>query len=369
MSYTHICCILVGLKAKTDKHMKSFLAIGYTLLLSLNFCSSPQDSITSKPEQPDSKQEVVVAAKAVLASLSPLERKSAQLEFEDAERENWHFVPIKRRGLALQLMSNEQRELVAKLLQTCLTQEGFRKVEDIRQLEAILTILEKRAPDNNYRDPDLYFVSIFGEPADSSIWGWRFEGHHLSLNYTYAKEGLTVTPQFMGANPAEIPIGDSKGKRVLAQEEDLARALVQSLNEAQLGTALIAKRAYPEIITGNDRRVALEGYEGLSYTQLVESQQMALIDLIQLYLNNNKEKIAQAHWKVIQEAGVEKLHFAWAGGIEKGEKHYYRIHGPRLLIEYDNTQNGGNHVHSVCRDPSNDFGEDALRRHYETHQH
>lgn len=349
--------------------MKSFLTIGYTLLLSLNFCSDPRNSATSEPTQTQSKEAVVVAANAFLASLSPLESKSCQLSFEDQERENWHFVPIKRRGLALQLMSDEQKELVAKLLKTCLTQEGFRKVEDIRQLEAVLTILEKRAPDNNYRNPDLYFVSIFGEPADSSIWGWRFEGHHLSLNYTYADEALTVTPQFMGANPAEIPIGDSKGKRVLAQEEDQARALVQSLNDAQLGIALIAKRAYPEIITGNDRRVGLEDYEGLPYSQLTESQQMALIDLIQLYLNNNTEKVAQAHWKVIQEAGVEKLYFAWAGGVEKGEKHYYRIHGPRLLIEYDNTQNGGNHVHSVCRDPSNDFGEDALRRHYETHQH
>lgn len=349
--------------------MKSFLTIGYALLLSLNFCSSPRDSITKESSQDRSKKDVVIAAQSFLASLSQLERKSCQLSFENDERENWHFVPIKRKGFALQLMSDEQRVLVADLLKTCLSEEGVRKVEDIRQLEAILTILEKRAPDNNYRDPDLYFVSIFGEPADSSIWGWRFEGHHLSLNYTYANEGITVTPQFMGANPAEIPIGDSKGKRVLAQEEDQARALVQSLNEAQLGTALIAKRAYPEIITGNDRRVALDDYEGLSYTQLVESQQMALIDLIQLYLNNNKDKIAQAHWKVIQEAGVEKLHFAWAGGVEKGEKHYYRIHGPRLLIEYDNTQNGGNHVHSVCRDPSNDFGEDALRQHYETHQH
>ena len=173
----------------------------------------------------------------------------------------------------------------------------------------------------------------------------------------------------MGANPAEVPVGDSKGKRVMAQEEDRARALVQSLEEVQLELALIAKRAYPEIITGNDRRVSLQNYEGLPYKLLNESQQLALIDLIQLYLNNNEEKVARAHWKVIQAAGVETLYFAWAGGIEKGEKHYYRIHGPRLLIEFDNTQNGGNHVHSVCRDPSNDFGEDALRIHYQTHRH
>ncbi|MBX2875279.1 MAG: DUF3500 domain-containing protein [Saprospiraceae bacterium] len=349
--------------------MKFILSFGYVLLLSLNFCTSSPKTIESSTGQTLSKQEVVVAAKAFLESLSELEKKSCLLSFDDQERENWHFVPIKRRGLALQLMSDKQRELVASLLKTCLTPEGYRKVEDIRQLESILTLLEKRAPNNNYRNPNLYFVSVFGEPADSSVWGWRFEGHHLSLNYTYASESLTVTPQFMGANPAEIPIGDSKGKRVLAEEEDQARALVQSFSDAQLATALIAKRAYPEIITGNDRRVSLQNYEGLPYNQLTEAQQMTLVDLIQLYLNNNTNRVAQTHWKVIQEAGVEQLYFAWAGGIEKGEKHYYRIHGPRLLIEFDNTQNGGNHVHSVCRDPSNDFGEDALRRHYETHQH
>ena len=349
--------------------MKSFLTLGYTLLLSLNYCSNTSDGTTSKPTHTPNKQELVVASQAFLASLSASERKNCQLQFEDAERENWHFVPIKRKGLSLQLMSDEQKGLLTKLLKTCLTEEGLRKVEDIRQLETVLTILEKRAPDNNYRNPEFYSISIFGQPADTSIWGWRFEGHHLSLNYTYVNAGLTATPQFMGANPAEIPMGASKGKRVLAQEEEQARALVQSLNEGQRATAIIAKRAYPEIITGNDRRVGLEGYQGLPFNQLSEPQQMALIDLIQLYLNNNTEKVAEMHWKVIQEAGLEKLYFAWAGGIEKGEKHYYRIHGPRLLIEYDNTQNGGNHVHTVCRDPSNDFGEDALRRHYQAHQH
>lgn len=349
--------------------MKSFLAFGYTLLLSLNFCSSPSETTASKSDQSSDKSQVVLAAKAFLERLSEIEKKSCLLPFKDAERENWHFVPIKRRGLALQLMSDEQKGLVADLLKACLSQEGYRKVEDIRQLEAVLTILEKRAPDNNYRNPELYFVSIFGEPADANAWGWRFEGHHLSLNYTFANNELVVTPQFMGSNPAEIPIGKSKGKRVLAQEEDQGRALVQSLNESQLEVALIAKRAYPEIITGNDKRVSLENFEGLSYGHMNAGQQAALVDLIQLYLNNNTEKVAKRYWKGIQESGVEQLYFAWAGGIEKGEKHYYRIHGPRILIEYDNTQNGGNHVHSVCRDPSDDFGEDALRRHYEMHKH
>lgn len=321
------------------------------------------------PAPSETQDEIVAAAQAFVASLNDLEAKACLIPFQDQERENWNFVPLKRKGLSWQLMKEDQRSLAEQLLRSCLSQEGYRKVEDIRQLESVLTSLEGRAPGNNYRNPDLYYVAIFGDPTDSSVWGWRFEGHHLSLNYTYANDYLTVTPQFMGANPAEVPSGERKGKRVLRKEEDQGRALVQSLDATQLAIALIAKRAYPEIITGNDRRVKLENYEGLPFEQMTESQQMATIDLIQLYLNNNSEKVAKAYWKGIQESGIEQLYFAWAGGLEKGEKHYYRIHGPRLLIEYDNTQNGGNHIHAVCRDPSNDFGEDALRRHYETHEH
>lgn len=349
--------------------IKSIFLLGPITLLCISTCGNTKKTAEDSSTYVQSKHEIVQAAQSFLTSLTDLEKKACLIPFEDQERENWNFVPIKRRGLALQLMSNQQRELATAMLKVCLSTQGYEKVEGIRALESVLTLIEKRPPDNNYRNPDKYFVSIFGEPKDSTAWGWRFEGHHLSLNYTFANQQLMVTPQFMGTNPAEIPIGDSKGKRVLAEEEDQGRALVQSLDEAQLEIALLAKRAYPEIITGNDRRVKLETLEGLSYSQMTKTQQSALIDLIQLYLNNNIEEVAKRYWAGLQESGIEQMHFAWAGGVAKGEKHYYRIHSPRLLIEYDNTQNGGNHIHSVCRDPSNDFGEDVLRKHYQLHEH
>lgn len=349
--------------------IRSLLLAGQLLLLSISTCNGPQN-VTQSPASPLTAQdEVVRAAQAFINSLSELDAKACLLSFSDSERENWNFVPLKRKGLALQLMNEKQRRLVANLLQACLSQEGYRKVEEIRQLESVLTLLEGRKPGNNYRNAELYYIAIFGKPADSTAWGWRFEGHHLSLNYTYANGQLTVTPQFMGANPAKVPSGAHEGKRVLAREEDEGRALVQSLDAAQLERAVIAKRAYPEIITGNDRKVSLANYEGLAFDQMTASQQSALIDLIQLYLNNNSKEEAKAYWEGLQESGVEKLYFAWAGGIKVGERHYYRIHGPRILIEYDNTQNGGNHIHTVCRDPSNDFGDDVLKLHYQKHKH
>lgn len=349
--------------------IRSFLLIGQLLLLSISTCGGPENAVKNATLPSTAQDEVVLAAQAFINSLSELEAKACLLAFNNRERENWNFVPLKRKGLALQLMSEKQQSLAAQLLQVCMSKEGYRKAEDIRQLESVLTILEGRTPGNNYRNPELYYVAIFGKPTDSSAWGWRFEGHHLSLNYTYANDQLTVTPQFMGANPAKVPSGEHEGKRVLAEEEDQGRALVQSLDATQQDVAVIAKRAYPEIITGNDRNVKLESFEGLPFGQMTASQQAALIDLIQLYLNNNNEDVAKTYWQGIQESGVAQIHFAWAGGLEVGERHYYRIHGPRLLIEYDNTQNGGNHIHAVCRDPSNDFGDDALRRHYEKHEH
>lgn len=338
-------------------------------LLLLSSCVSPKDSsdtpmVITKPES-----EVVMAAKAFLVSLNDLERQTAFIPFEEAERVNWNFVPLKRKGLTLRVMNNEQRQLARQILQACLSKEGLRKAEAIRGLEQVLTEIEGRDADNDYRNSKLYYVAIFGEPSETEPWGWRFEGHHLSLNYTFADKTLAVTPFFMGTNPAEIKSGPQKGKRVLAAEEDQGRALVSSLNTAQFEKALISEKAYPEIITRNDRKVSLEKYEGLPYAELTATQQKMLIDLIQLYLNNAKPSVAQRYWKGVQEAGIENLYFAWAGDIEKGQKHYYRVHSPSLLIEFDNTQNGGNHVHAVCRNPKDDFGDDLLQQHYKAHKH
>lgn len=338
-------------------------------LLLVSSCVSRKDSSDTPKVTVIAESEVVIAAKAFLASLNDFERQTAFIPFEEAERVNWNFVPMNRKGLTLRVMNNEQRQLAQQILQACLSKEGLRKAEAIRGLEQVLTEIEGRTADNDYRNSKLYYVAIFGEPSETEPWGWRFEGHHLSLNYTFADKTLAVTPFFMGTNPAEIKSGPQKGKRVLAAEEDQGRALVSSLNTEQFEKALISEKAYPEIITRNERKVSLEKYEGLPYSELTAAQQKMLIDLIQLYLNNAKPSVAQRYWQGVQEAGIEKLHFAWAGDIEKDQKHYYRVHSPSLLIEYDNTQNGGNHVHAVCRNPNDDFGDDLLQQHYKAHKH
>lgn len=339
------------------------------ILLLLSSCVSPKDSNEPPKVSTMPESEVVIAAKSFLASLSELERQTAFIPFEEAERVNWNFVPLKRKGLTLRVMNKEQRQLARNILQACLSEEGLRKAEAIRGLEQVLTEIEGRPADNDYRNTNLYYVAIFGNPSETEPWGWRFEGHHLSLNYTFVDKTLAVTPFFMGTNPAEIKSGPQKGKRVLAAEEDQGRSLVASLDAQQLEKAIIATEAFPEIITGNDRKVSLTKYEGLPYSELTETQQQMLVDLIQLYLNNAKPAVAQRYWQGVQTAGMEKLYFAWAGGLQKGQKHYYRVHSPNLLIEYDNTQNGGNHVHAVCRDPNNDFGDDLLQQHYKAHKH
>jgi hypothetical protein len=201
-------------------------------------------------------------------------------------------------------------------------------------------------------------------------WGWRLEGHHLSLNFSaVTSELVATTPAFLGTNPATIPFGKDRGKRILAQEEDLAFKLLNSFSREQRTQAIIATTAPRDIITGNDRKARMERFEGLPYSAMNALQQGLFLQLIGEYINNMREEIAQKQFARISGAGFERIHFAWAGMTEPGLPHYYRIHGPTFLIELDNTQDRANHIHSVWRDFENDFGEDLLKRHYETAPH
>jgi hypothetical protein len=173
----------------------------------------------------------------------------------------------------------------------------------------------------------------------------------------------------MGSNPHVVGEGPNAGRRLLGAEEDLARDLMALLTDAQLQRVIIEAEAPRDIVTGNARIVELDEFEGLPVSEMNDEQRQALMHVIEEYLNNAVADIADAEMDRIHEAGLENLHFAWAGSTERGEGHYYRIHGPTVLIEYDNVQGGANHVHSVWRDPSNDFGDDLLRRHYEEAEH
>jgi hypothetical protein len=312
---------------------------------------------------------MTMAGREVMATLNADEKAQATLPFDDDERTFWHFTPSPHRGFTWEKMNADQRNATMKLLSTGLSKNGLDKTKEIMALETILRELEGRPEDDRYRHPELYYLMLFGEPGDKP-WGWRFEGHHISLNYTSVGNHLSVTPAFMGANPGEVPQGPHKGKRVLADEEDLARDLLALFNPEQLKVVIIADKAPEEIVTGMERKAMMKKQEGLAYQKMTAEQQQQFHKLIQNYLGNMEQSVAEEQLARIEAEEWDNIFFAWAGETEKGpgKAHYYRIHGPSLLIEYDNIQNNANHVHTVWRDLKNDFGEDLLKNHHD-HQH
>ncbi len=319
------------------------------------------------PASVDTSVRMLEAARSYLGTLTSGQRESGTWAFDAEQRHDWHFVPRERYGVRLKDMTLEQREAAHRLLASVLSAEGYRKATGVLQLEAILGDIEGR-PDR--RDPEDYWVNVFGAPSADGPWAWRFEGHHISLNFTAAGDGLpSVTPRFVGSNPHVVREGPFAGMSMLAGEEQAARELMASLTASQRDRAVILDEAPPDIVTGNARNVELDRFEGIPASALEEDQRAILRRLVRLYVDNAAADVAEHEMRRIDEAGFEALHFAWAGGMEPGEGHYYRIHGPTLLVEYDNVQGGANHVHSVVRDPANDFGDDLLRRHYEEAEH
>jgi hypothetical protein len=344
------------------------LAVSASLCPVTTFAEAPPrslaDAAAATPDVQQASKDMAVAARKFLDCLSPEQLATAGFEFKDNERLNWHFIPKPRNGLTLKDMSDDQRALAKALLASGLSPQATTKAETIMSLDIILKEVEQgKGP---RRDPELYYWSVFGNP-EKGPWGWRVEGHHISLNFTVAndKAVAAAAPGFLGANPAEVRTGPRKGLRVLAEEEDLGRAFVKSLTPAQMKKALISQTAPKDVVTSNQRQASLAKFEGVPYSELTDPQKAALTELIAAYANRLRPELAQNDMKRIAQAGVDKIYFAWAGGTEKGEGHYYRIHSPTVLIEYDDTQNDANHIHTVWRDLENDFGGDLLRQHYD----
>ena len=309
------------------------------------------------PQPTDADAEMSAAATRFLGSLRPEQRKQVQLPLDSEERRNWHFVPRSRKGLPFKSMTAEQRQLAERLVATGLSRRGYDTAFEIIGLENVLAETQ-----GSFRDPTLYYLTIFGDPTAHQPWGWRFEGHHLSLNFTSPVITLpAATPSFFGSNPNERPQGGTV-KRVLAPEEDLARELVKSLDPTQRKTAVSSSTAPPDILAGPGR--GLGSAAGIGYDQLGELQRGLLVRLIRLYLDRHRPDIAAEEWSRIERAGLASIRFAWAGGLEHGQGHYYRVQGRTFVMEYDNTQNDANHIHTVWRDSERDFGVDLLREHY-----
>ena len=314
---------------------------------------------------------VDVAARTFLSTLNDAQRSAALFPFDDPERTRWAYVPQARAGIPLKAMNAGQRAAAFGVLGTGLSQRGAGLARGIIDLEGTLGALE--GPVSRVllrRDPERYYLSLFVGPRGTQPWGWRFEGHHLSVNVTdLGPYGRIVAPLFMGANPARIPSGPNAGRRLLASEEDLAFELLHMLDPRQRARATIAAQTFGDIITGSDPTVRPMAFAGLPAAEMTVDQQRQLRRLLDVYAGRMADSSARSQLQRIEAAGFERLHFAWAGAHQPRQPHYYRIHGPTVLVEYDNSQGGANHIHTVWRDLENDFGGDLLRKHYSRQPH
>jgi hypothetical protein len=354
------------------------------------------------------------AANNFLAALTSDQQVKAQLDFADQEaRTRWYYTPQQRQGLPFSEMDRRQQRLAQALIASGLSRAGWVTASTIMGLETTLDVIEGWTTQLWWRDVQLYYVTIFGQPHGTAPWGWRFEGHHISLNYTLvAGQIVAPTPTFFGSNPAESPLLGGHTLRPLASIEDVARDLLHALSPEQRAHTLLTPVAPPDLMTMNrpfvldqvipgpvpgitdpqavqdqfptmermnrERGVHPEHLDvvrlttppkGLAGAAMTPAQREILLALIGNYIGRMPEELAQIELGKLHEAGIDQVHFVWAGGAERHQPHYYRLQAPRFLVEYDNTQNNANHIHSVWRDPVDDFGVDLLAHHYATAHH
>jgi hypothetical protein len=295
------------------------------------------------------------AASRFLAALDKEQAAKATYSFDSDERVNWHFIPRERNGLPIKAMTPAQRALAFGLIQSGVTSTGYLKATTIMSLEQVLKEIEK--PGGLTRDPELYFVTIFGTPSDRGRWGWRVEGHHISLNFAL-QDGKIVasTPCFFGANPAEIRQGPRQGLRTLADIEDRALRLLQALDSRQAKEAVVDDTAPKDIRAAHTLQPPTDSAVGIAYADLNGTQRQMMQALVESYTVNMPGDVAGAWLDEIKQAGPETVRFAWFGPADRSQPHGYRVQGPTFLIEFNNTQNGANHIHSVWRNMLGDFG-------------
>ena len=322
--------------------------------------------------QQNTNQKVLSATQTFLKTLDNEKLSRALFPYDTNERRTWFFVPIERKGLPLIDMSETQKNAAINLVNATLSESASKTTLAIMQLEIILKQIEKLAPENNRRHSGKFYFSVFGTPDAQKLWGWRIEGHHVSLNFSSENNKIiSGTPLFLGSNPAIVPAGyPQAGMQLIKQEEILGLDLLHSFSDEQLKKVILSDKSPTEILSSNAAHVLRSDSlkTGISFTEMNKNQQQKLMKLISLYVERYPFGFANEFMEKIEKAGLEKLIFTWMGAKEAkigNGGHYYRIQNPVLFIEYDNTQNNANHVHTVVRDLTNDFGEDMLRRHYE----
>lgn len=307
------------------------------------------------------------AALTFINALSDSQKAQTVRTFDDS-RSQWHYLPatmFDRKGIQIRELNTEQRQLLNNLLQGYLSQKGYEKTKNIMGLENVLRELEG----SSHRDPELYHVVFYGNPATDALWGWKFEGHHISLNFTVADDQISCTPRFFGANPAEVRSGSQKGLRVLKEEEDIAFKLMAGLSAEQLRKTIFSATAFSDILTTNKPYVTPLEKQGIQLKELNNDQQDLIKELIMEYLSAMPDDLAHKRMRQVEESNFKEIFFGWAGDIGLHKPHYYRIQGDKFLIELDNTQNDANHIHCVWRDFDGDFGKDIIREHYNKSDH
>lgn len=301
---------------------------------------------------------MVSAVTAFQASLTPAQLQQASFGFDDAERLNWHFIPRERKGLPLKDLEGEALKAAHSMIRSGLSDAGYDQALNVMSLEEVLYLLEGGERDyrRNRRDPNKYYLSIFGKPALTGNWGWRVEGHHLSLNFTI-KDGRVVssTPEFFGANPGLVNAGPGRTIRVLGTEEDLARQILKLCDADQTKLAWISKTAPDEVPGPGAPQPVVEKAVGLPASKMSPQQRELLQQLIEEYLKNVASDLAAERRATINAAGIDNVYFAWWGEGDLNQRHHYRVQGPTFVIEYNNTQNEANHVHSMWRNIGGDF--------------
>ena len=302
-------------------------------------------------------------------SLDSAQKAKSVFPFDDMSRYDWHYVPpsmLARQGISLKDLDSSQKQNIHVLLKNYLSNSGYVRTKEIMSYEYLLKELE---PNNTNRIPENYFVAFFGDPAKDRVWGWKFSGHHIALNFTMVNNQLAFAPFFFGVYPAEIKAGQNKGKRIIKDEEDIGFELINLLTKEQKLKAVFQLKAFSDIVTTNSQQVGPLTPVGILAKELAPQQKVILNKLIVAYLSSMPSEIAETRMKRIVSEDFNEIKFGWAGGFIPGEPHYYRIQGKTFLIEFDNTQAKANHIHTVWRDFNGDYGADLLKEHYQNSHH
>ena len=349
--------------------MQRTLCLGLSLVALVFYAALAEAG--SRQRETDARERIRTAAAAFLESLRPELRAKAALAFDDRARKDWHYIPRERPGVRLRDMNDAERTAAHGLLRTALSSRGYLKADAIMQLDQVLRDMSiASGKEDASRDPLQYTFTVFGTPGAEHPWGWRVEGHHVSLNFTLTKSAMVaVTPAFFGASPVEVRTGGHAGFRPLAAEDDLGHELLAMLDEGQRKKAVLATDV-PRDITAVPGRGAneVEAGSGLPVHEMSRDQLAVLDRLIEEFVRNMQDDVAVPHLERIRAEAAQTM-FAWIGSAEPGKPHYYRVRGPRWIIEFDTTTADASHIHTVWRDFDHDFGGDLLGEHYKDREH